>query len=272
MRPQRTLSVLALVAGLSMALTACGDDPAPQEPGALDLSGKTFIGDIATVADEPYPLVKGSMLRLSFEDGQIGASAGCNSMSGTAQWTDNTLIVDDGSLAMTEMGCDEPLMAQDTWFADFLTASPTLIQDSGTLTMTSGKTAIVLTDEEIAVPDASLTDTAWNLDSIVTGDTAASVPAGVSAGVEFTGDGRLLAQLGCNSGRGSYTATEDELSIDPLASTKMACDPPASEVEAAMLSVLQGEVQFTVDGVMLTLTPTSAPGSGPSTLVFRALN
>ena len=62
-------------------------------------------------------------------------------------------------LAMTEMACDEPLMQQDTWFADILTSEPTLLQDDTTLTLTSDDTVIVFTDEEVVVPDASLTGT-----------------------------------------------------------------------------------------------------------------
>ena len=67
---------------------------------------------------------------------------------------------------MTEMACAEPLMQQDTWFADILTSEPTLQQDDTTLTLTSDGTVVVFTDEEVVVPDASLTgdDVAARLD------------------------------------------------------------------------------------------------------------
>ena len=73
-----------------LALTACGgDDPqAPADPDQLDLVGRTFLSNDVTVNDQAYPLVKGSQLRLTFEDGTIGASAGCNSMGGDASWTE----------------------------------------------------------------------------------------------------------------------------------------------------------------------------------------
>ncbi len=217
------------------------------------------------------PLFKGSQLRLSFDTDSIGASGGCNSMSGAATWANGTLRVTDGSLATTEMACDAPLMDQDTWFAKILTSSPDLTQDGDSLTLVSGSTIIVLTDEETVIPDASLTGTAWTLEAITTGDTVGTVPAGVRATLEFSDDGTVVANLGCNTGRGDYTANDTTIAFGPLATTRMACEPPASDVEQMMSGVLQGEVQFTIDGTSLTLTPTKAALVGVTQLDLRRL-
>ncbi len=169
---------LFMVLPALMSLTSCGGEDAqtPADPNQLDLVGQTFLSNEVAVNDQPFRLVKGSQLRLSFEDGSIGASAGCNSMSGDARWPTGTLVVDGQSLAMTEMGCDEPLMKQDNWFADLLTSKPTLLQNDSGLTLTSNDTVIIFTNEEVVVPDASLTGTIWQLDSIITGDAASSIP------------------------------------------------------------------------------------------------
>ncbi len=199
MRRSNVGVALFMVLPALLALTACGseDTQTPADPNQLDLVGQTFLSNDVRVSDQPYPLVKGSQLRLSFEDGAIGASAGCNSMSGDARWSTGTLTIDGQSLAMTEMGCDEPLMQQDTWFADILTSKPTLLQDDTTLTLTSDDTVIVFTDEEVVVPDASLTGTPWKLDSIIAGDAASSVPEGVTSTITFgdDGQGRSRARL-----------------------------------------------------------------------------
>lgn len=270
---QRNVGVaLFMVLPALLALTACGseDTKTPADPNQLDLVGQTFLSNDVKVSDQPYQLVKGSQLRLSFEDGAIGASAGCNSMSGDARWSTGTLIIDGQSLAMTEMGCDEPLMQQDTWFADILTSKPTLLQDDTTLTLTSDDTVIVFTDEEVVVPDASLTGTSWKLDSIIAGDVASSVPAGVKSTITFGDDGRVAVAPGCNSGGGSYTATEDTLKIGPIATTAMACPPPASDVEASVLGLLQGDVSYSIDGKSLVLTAQKATGSDATALVYLA--
>lgn len=271
MKPPRLAVVPVVVLAVALSIGACGEDDAttPSQPDQNDLVGRTFLGGDVTVDDKPSPLVKGSQLRLTFDDGSIGASAGCNSMGGDASWDNGVLVVDGQGLAMTEMACDEPLMQQDTWFADFLTSEPRLLQDDASLTLTSDDTVIVLIDEEVVVPDASLTGTTWQLDSIIAGDAVSSVPAGVESTLQLTDSGELQALLGCNRGRGSYTMAGTTLGIEPLATTKMACQPPASDVEAAVLDVLQGDVSYSVEGESLVLTAQQAGGSGATGLVYR---
>jgi heat shock protein HslJ len=254
-------------------LTACGgeDDPAPTDPTQLDLVGQTFLSNDVTVNDQPYSLVKGSQLRLGFTDGGISASAGCNSMSGDAKWSTGTLIIDGQGLAMTEMACDEPLMQQDTWFADILTSKPTLLQNDSTLTLTSGDTVIIFTNEEVVIPDASLTGTTWQLDSIITGDVASSVPAGVKSTVVFGDDGEFTVSAGCNTGGGSYKASHDTLSIGSFPITLKGCSPPASDVEADVLGLLQGDVSYSIDGNTLVLTAQKVTGSGATALIYKGL-
>ncbi|MCZ3389714.1 MAG: META domain-containing protein [Actinomycetia bacterium] len=272
MRRRSVGAALFIIVTSAFALTSCGSEstPAPADPNQLDLVGQTFLSNDVTVNDQSYPLVKGSQLRLSFEDGAIGASAGCNSLSGDAAWSNGTLVIDGQSLAMTEMACDEPLMRQDTWFADILTSKPTLLQDSTTLTLTSDDTVIIFTDEEVVVPDVSLNGTVWQLDSIVAGDAASSVPEGVESNLSFGDGGELMVSPGCNTGSGSYTATVTTLTIGPIAMTAKACPPPASDVEADVTGLLQGDVSYSIDGDTLVLTAQKVTGSGATTLVYRA--
>ena len=260
--------LIALSIGL--IVTGCGsdtDDPGTGDTTVLDVDGRTFLSDNVMTDDQPMRLVKGSMLRLTFDGDTLGASAGCNTMSGQSSWDGNLLVVT--ALGSTEMACDPPLMDQDAWFADFLTSKPTVTQDGDSLTMTSNSTVIVLRDEEVVTPDASLTGTRWTLDSITSGDSVSSVPQGVTANVEFADDGSLTAALGCNRGSGNYTRSGSLLEFGPIASTQMACEPTASDVESAMLSVLQGSVNYAIDGDLLTLSPTTVQGDSPTSLSFR---
>ena len=271
MRTHRLAVVPFLVLTTALSIGACGDEKgtAPSGPSQLDLVGRTYVGDDVTVDDQPYPLVKGSQLRLTFDDGSLGASAGCNSMGGDASWEGGVLNVSGEGLAMTEMACAEPLMQQDTWFADILTSDPRLQQDVTTLTLTSGSTVIVLTDEEVVVPDASLTGGTWQLDSIITGDAASSVPQGVKSTLRFGQDGRVEVRPGCNTGSGGYTTTDTTIVFEPIALTLMACPGPESQVETEVLGVLDGTVTFSIDGESLVLTAQNASGSGATGLVYR---
>ena len=125
--------------------------------------------------------------------------------------------VADGSLATTEMACDAPLMDQDTWFAKILTSSShPYAQPSDSLTLASGSTVIVLTDEETVIPDAeSDHDAPWTLESITTGNTVGTVPAGVRATLEFNDDGTLTAHLGCNTGEAITPPSDSSITFGP---------------------------------------------------------
>ena len=65
-------------------------------------------------------------------------------MSGDYEIADGALKV--GMLAMTEMACEEPLMAQDTWLSGFLDGATATLDDT-TLTLAKDGTTLTLQDE-----------------------------------------------------------------------------------------------------------------------------
>ena len=270
-----TVMRVSLMAGLLVSLAtlgACGASPpdAGDHDGGADLVGRTYVGDDIRVDDKPYPLVKGSTLRLTFDDSRVSASAGCNSMSGSATWDGGVLVVEKQTLSMTEMGCEPDLMDQDLWLADLLTSEPRLAASDSLLTLTSGDTVVALVDEETAVPDRDLVGTRWELDSVTTAGTVSSVPSDARSTLELDDNGAVVAFLGCNWGRGSYSLRGDVLTIGPLATTKKACPPPASDVESEVLAFLEGSLVYSIDGDSLVLTARKVVGPGPTALVYRA--
>ncbi|HKF85905.1 MAG TPA: META domain-containing protein [Candidatus Limnocylindrales bacterium] len=129
--------------------------PAGGMPATTEaLSGRTFLA----TGTEGTELVEGSQVRLTFEATRIGASAGCNQMSGEYEVVEGILNV--GPMAMTEMACEEPLMAQDTWLAAFLPGATAVLDDT-TLTLTKDGTTMTLQDEENANRDRPLQGTRW---------------------------------------------------------------------------------------------------------------
>ena len=75
-----SLRAPAAIAVLSLALTGCAG-------GSADLEGRTFTATEVRGHD----LVEGSAITLAFEDGQVSANAGCNTIFGEAQWDGGTL-------------------------------------------------------------------------------------------------------------------------------------------------------------------------------------
>ena len=243
-----------LVVG-TVLLVACSAVGAPSPSGA-SLEGRTFLSTGIQGAD----LVPDTQVRLTFAAGNLSAQAGCNIMGGTYTIDGDRLRTTQ--LSMTEMGCDEPRHGQDEWLAAFL-GDVTFVLDGDTLVLTRDTVRLTLTDKEIVTPDQALEGTRWVLDGIVSGDAVSSVPAGVTASITIAG-GRVDVEAGCNTGGGSVEVTADNLTFGPIATTKMACEAGPASVESAVLGVLGGTVDYTIDANVLTLD------AGNAGLVFRA--
>ena len=155
---RRTLLVfLALVTVLAAACSVgVGGSPAPS------VDGKTFVStDVQGTA-----LVPGSRIQLTFENEDVRAHGGCNSISGPYTIDGDRFKVT--RMASTAMGCEAPLMQQDEWLVDLLEdARIALVGD--TLTLDNGQIRLTLLDREVASPDKPLVGTKWVLDSIVEG-------------------------------------------------------------------------------------------------------
>lgn len=231
-----------------------GDPPPATAPG--DLEGRTFLATDAF----GRALVPGSLVRVSFTDGQIGASGGCNSMGGPYAIEDDRLVV--RQLAMTEMACEAALMDQDAWLASLLDGASIRL-DGDTLTLSRDGAALTLVDREVADPDRPLVGTRWIVDGLITGDAVSSVPGGVVVALTFS-DGRVDVEAGCNRGGGAVSVTAATLTFGPIALTKMACEGSAMEVERLVSDVLSGDVGYTIEAGTLTLD------AGTAGLTLRA--
>jgi heat shock protein HslJ len=114
-------------------------------------------------------------------------------------------------------------------------------------------------DEAATAP--TVEGTLWSLtDYPDASGSLVTVPDGVTALARFE-DGRVAGTGGCNRFNAGYTLEGDALSIEPAASTLIACPPPASDVEAAFFVATA-----TVAGTTLTL----ADEAGEAVLQFAA--
>jgi heat shock protein HslJ len=249
------LALLALV-----ALGACGSDDdtttgtTVPPGGPPDLDGRAFLSEAVTEDGAPRPLVEHTRIRLDFRDGQIGASAGCNSMGGPYRIDGGVLVVAEG-LSTTEMGCAPELHDQDEWLAAFLTSRPEVALDGDRLVLSTPSTEVVLVDREVADPDRPLTGTTWTLDTIIEGDAASSVPEGVTATLTISDDGTVALNTGCNSGGGTAEIGDATITFGQIATTLRACLPEVMAVEEAVVAVVQeGEVAYEIEAGRLTLT------------------
>jgi heat shock protein HslJ len=165
-----------------------------------------------------------------------------------ADWDDGTLEV-AGELATTMMACPDGLQEQEDWLAALLTSSPAIALDGDTLIVGDDTNGMVL-EERANLP---LEGTVWQLEAHV--DSAVSAVAAGIAGLTIDASGtQVQVAAGCNTGSGSVTvepaddASTGTIDFDPLAMTRKACPEDAMSVEAQVLTVLDGPVDYSIDG------------------------
>jgi len=249
----RTLTVVSLMAVSALGLAGCGNALPTGAP-----RGRAFLSTEITEKGQPRALVPGTRIRLTFDDKGLIAYAGCNTMQGPVQVEGDRFVVKD--LATTAMACEPAAMAQDDWLRKFLTNRPVWRLTGDELVLTAGDTEIRFTDRETTEPDRKLFDTRWVVDTVLAGSAASSVPKGTEAHLTFGPDGTVTGHTGCNSLTGHYRVDGTKITFSELVSTRMACDDDRGRLEQEVLAVLDGAVEYRVEGDRLTLTHPSGKG------------
>ena len=264
--------ICALSAAVVVALAACGADesdaPTTTAAAAAATSAVPETSAAATTTTTPrsltdgltgttfestavsgYTLVPGSVVTLTFDAVNLGANAGCNTMTGA--WSVEGDVLEVGDMVQTMMACEpSALMDQDTWLAAVLTSSPTLALDGETLTITADGATVTLQ----SVADQELEGVTWTAEATIGNEAVSTIPLGVRPPTLTFSDGEVLVDTGCNTGSGTYTLDGDSVTFGPIALTRMACtEPDGQQVEATVLTVLDGTATVEIDADVLTL-------------------
>jgi heat shock protein HslJ len=264
LRSSRVLGGVVAVALLALLVAACGDD------GDVETTPTT-----TTVPAEPWGrsflATDGPPVRLEFTtDHQVRGQIECNTLIGNATIDGGVLHVDN--MGGTEMGCDPERHAQDDALAALLMSRPMLTLDGDTLTIDGEDETLVLLDRVVADPDRPLEGTRWVVESLLDGDTVASMPQGAGEAYLELAAGEVSGSGGCNEFSGDAVVDGDTITFGAITTTDMACDPATMQVEAAVYAVLRGEVEWTIEARTLQLISTEdSPGDdGPPGLGLRA--
>lgn len=94
----------------------------------------------------------------------------------------------------------------------------------------------------------------WKLVSYGSAGSQTPAIANVNTKIEFTSDGKLNGNVGCNSFGGDYKVNGKGLTFGPVISTMMFCDGPVGEQEMATIAVFQKSAAFVLAGDKLTIT------------------
>jgi heat shock protein HslJ len=254
-----------LVAAAILAVVGCsseGPDSATDSDGGTDSTVGTPTDTAAALADREFLLessegfepVEGTTVRLSFRDGEMGFSAGCNHHDGAYTLCDGSLCVE--GMMSTEMGCSADRHQQDEWLAAFFLASPTLELEGDTLTLTTADATLVFLDREVADPDRPLSGNTWTIDTFIQGEAAMNLALNEVPTVTFGDDGSVQVFTSCNTGQGSYAANGNVVVLSGMSYTEVACsDANSTEADTHIRAVLaDGEVTTEIEAAHLTVT------------------
>jgi heat shock protein HslJ len=215
---------------LAVLLVGCGSSDDGKrlvaDRGAPRVDGHTYVVTGITQAGRPRRVVRGSELRLAFEGRQLRLTGGCNTMSGAYALEGSRLTVE--GLSMTEMGCEQPLLDQDSWLAG-LFEKPVQLTTGHDAALIAGDVVLALADREAVHPDRPLAGTRWVLDGIVDGSTASSVPEGTSARLEVRGRWARVLD-GCDDVAATGTVSGSTITWGPGRGTLDACTPNAASL------------------------------------------
>jgi heat shock protein HslJ len=231
--------IAATLAALLVA--ACGLGP------VADLDGE-WILQRGTVGGEPLQLVDGARVSLRIDGTEVGGTAACNQYGGEMERDGERITI--GTLSVTEMACEEPIMALEAAFLDGLSRIDTARRDADQLRLTGPGTELDFTLLEPPA-DADPVGTSWRLESLITGDAVSSVFG--EATLLLGADGTVSGSTGCRSFGGSYTLNGDELSIGDLVVDQRACDEQSAGQDGQVLELLGSPLRVTVSGDRLTL-------------------
>lgn len=258
-------AVLSVVV-LALALAGCAGSPGEDvaAPDAADLTGdwQLTAGTDTTGTFDLDDVAQPITLELA--DRTASGRAPCNTYTGDFSGTADG--VDFGPFAITRMACSpDSVMTLESRYVAALEAADTATLDGSTLTLSLSDDVLELVFEEVlATPAADLVGPTWMLETITTGDTAASVRG--EATLVFGEDGTLRGNAGCHGFSGDYVHTDGAVAFTRLDVDHTDCTDELAAQETTVFDILGQGFTAAIDGDTLTVTKTGGDGA----LVYRA--
>ena len=190
-------------------------------------------------------------------DGNLGGNAGCNNFFGTFKAAEDGSFTVEGPLGSTLMFCEQ-FMDEETAFLTALQSAETFFfNESGQLVINFSDSADGY-DFMVFVNQKSLPllGAGWVLASLTNPDGEITVPPASAPVINFSEDGSLSGNGGCNNIMSEFTAEDGSISFSPIASTMMYCDG-VMDLESSFTIGLEAVSRYEISGNRLLLSDDS---------------
>ena len=216
--------------------------------GTTSLDGEWLL-QAGTNQGQAVPIVAGSKITLKIDGNQAGGSAACNLYGGTIQVNGSSIAI--SALSMTEMACQENVMASESAYLAALPRATMAARSGNGLLLTGPQVELRFTlVPEVA--NANVVGTTWLLESLITGE-AVSSTVGERVTLQLSGDGRLTASTGCRDVTGSYSISDGQVQVTLDPYDTIGCAAEVGDQDEHILEVLSHGFGISVDGDRLTL-------------------
>lgn len=254
----RTIFALVVTGLLLAACGGTGSSPTPSGgSGTVDAAGDWRLVEGAD-GGVAVPLVAGHDITMSVVGSQISGRSACNHYGGEIVVEDGQIMF--GAMSMTEMACEEPVMASESAFHAALAKVRAASRDGDRLTLIGQGVTLVFAWVE-PPPTAEIVGTTWILDSLIAGEAVSSV-MGDRATLVLAAGGTLSGGTGCRTFTGRWTEANGEILFTAFAMDQVECESALAAQDSHVVTVLGDGFRAAVEGRRLTLTGTGNVGLG----------
>jgi heat shock protein HslJ len=202
------------------------------------------------------PPVAGTDVTLNFgAGGTVSGSDGCNAYN-TTYTTDGSKIAFKQPIATTMMACPEAIMSQASAYLAALGAAARYGLDGQKLTLFDTSRMPLAT---FSAQSTGLAGTNWSVLYYNNGrGGAVSVIIGTSLSANFSGDGKISGNSGCNDYSADYRTDGQKIAVGPIATTRKMCPTPdgVMDQEQEYLAALNTAATYRIDGKNMEMRTT----------------
>lgn len=237
----KNLLVLVMIA--SFVLAACQ----PKNTGSL-VDTSWILVEL-----NGQPALSETTVTLNLNGETITGNDGCNQFGGTYTSEGDSFKVND-DLMGTLMACEESIMNQAGNFNNALReAQKYLLTDDRLTLLDENGNALAIFEAQ----SQELAGSSWLATFVLIESSEGVVSSsGIQAAqqtLNFTEDGKINGNAGCNEYFSNYEVDANELSISAIGSTKMFCGDGLMAEETAFLTALEKAASYRISGDSLQI-------------------
>jgi heat shock protein HslJ len=187
-----------------------------------------------------------------FESGRVSGNGGCNNYAGSFVTEGNSINI--SGLLSTMMFCEDNVSSQESVYLQNLQKAATYDISDGQLMMSDANGTVILTFS--VVQPLPLVGTNWSMLNYNNGrEAVVGSLAGTEVTAIFGADGNLTGTAGCNNYRAGYQVDGNNVTIGPVATTRMLCSEPEGimEQETEYLRAIENAATYRIDRQQLWL-------------------